>query len=178
MDKFNNKYRIPSARLKIWDYGSPGLYFITICTKNRECYFGDITVETQNIASLQSTTIGKIAQQYWAEIPKHFPFVELDDYVIMPNHIHGILFINKSQHDHWQPNKFGVQSKNLPSIIRGFKAGVKAFATTNQIAFEWQARYYDHIIRTEKDFNNIRQYIMDNPVKWEQDRNNLENLFM
>jgi len=179
MGKYKEKYRIESARLKNWDYGSHGLYFVTICTKNRECYFGDIaSAETQNIASLQPTAIGNVANQYWLEIRQHFPFVELDEYVIMPNHVHGILFLNRPDYDGWQPNKFGPQSKNLASIIRGYKAGVKTFATTNQIEFEWQPRYYDHIIKSEKDLNNIRQYIIDNPVKWEMDKNNMENLMM
>ena len=102
----------------------------------------------------------------------------MDEHVIMPNHLHGILFINKPDHNEWQPNKYGPQSLNLGSIIRGFKAGVKTFATGNKIEFEWQARYYDHIIRTENDLKNIRQYIIDNPIKWKYDRNNVENLMM
>jgi putative transposase len=183
MDKFKDKYRIPSARLQNWDYGSPGLYFITICTKDRISYFGDIilqnqTVETQNFASLQSTEIGKIAQQYWQAIPEHFPFVELDEYVLMPNHFHGILIINKPNYDGWQVNKFGPQSQNLPSIIRGYKSAVKKQATLKQIDFGWQARYFDRIIRSEKELQNIRHYILNNPNKWEQDKNNPEGILM
>lgn len=212
MDRFKNKYQIASARLSDWDYGSHGLYFVTICTLNRMCYFGDITekpsVETQyfasppfaheksenhlsggdetqntgnemqNIASLQCTEIGGIANQYWKEIPEHFPFVELDEYVVMPNHVHGILFINKPEQDQWQPNKFGPQSQNLVSVIRGFKAGVKKHATLHQIVFAWQPRYYDRVIRSEKELQNIRQYIFNNPAKWETEKNNPENLLM
>ena len=92
MEKFKDKYRISSARLKNWNYGSPGFYFMTICTGNRKHFFGDI-IEKNNIAILNPTNIGKIANEYWVEIPIHFPFVELDEYVIMPNHIHGILSI-------------------------------------------------------------------------------------
>jgi len=162
-EKFRDKYRIPSARLQDWDYASPCLYFITICTKGHHPYFGQIVetqnfaspgqdgqnenintsqkdnvpslqnrphvnvpnTETQNFASLQSSIIGDIANQYWLKIPEHFPFVELDEYVVMPNHVHGILFLNKPDYDTWQPNKFGPQSKNLGSVIRGYKAGVK-----------------------------------------------------
>ena len=91
MEKFKNKYRIPSARLQNWDYGSPGLYFITICTKNRECYFGEI----KNGEMILNET-GKIADQCWAEIPAHFKLVELGEFVIMPNHLHGIIIINES----------------------------------------------------------------------------------
>ncbi len=97
LDKFQNKYRIPSARLKNWDYGSDAIYFVTICTANRECYFGEI-VETQNLASpyqMEYSELGKIANQCWIEIPKHFPFVILDKFVVMPNHVHGIIIIDK-----------------------------------------------------------------------------------
>ncbi len=99
MDKFQNKYRITSARLLNYDYGSNGAYFITICTSNRINYFGEIVetmVESRLIASLRASEIGKLAQQYWMEIPNHFPFIELGNFVVMPNHVHGILIINKN----------------------------------------------------------------------------------
>ena len=89
-DKFKDKYRIPSNRLKGHDYGMNGCYYVTICTKNREHYFGEIVNE-----KLQLSETGKIAEQYWLDIPNHFPFVVLDEFVIMPNHIHGILFFDK-----------------------------------------------------------------------------------
>jgi REP element-mobilizing transposase RayT len=105
-DKYKNKYRIPTNRLQGYDYGSNGCYFVTICTQNRVHYFGEIVnesiigaqcnVETRLIASLQATEIGKIAEQFWLDIPNHFPFVILDQYAIMPNHIHGILIFNKN----------------------------------------------------------------------------------
>ncbi|WP_422091031.1 transposase [Tenacibaculum ovolyticum] len=90
MDKFKNKYRISSTRLQNWDYGSNGAYFITICTKNREHYFGKIKNK-----EMQLTEVGKLAETYWMEIPEHFPFVTLGNFVIMPNHMHGILIIDK-----------------------------------------------------------------------------------
>ena len=83
MNKFRNKYRIPSARLIGYDYGSHGFYFVTICTKDKICFFG------------QASLIGNIANEYWQQIPLHFPFIELDEFIIMPNHLHGILFFNK-----------------------------------------------------------------------------------
>lgn len=91
-EKFHNKYRIPSARLKNWDYRSNGAYFLTLCTKNREHYFGEI-VNSQFIGN----HIGLLAEKYWIEIPQHFPFVELGNFVVMPNHIHGILIVDKSK---------------------------------------------------------------------------------
>jgi REP element-mobilizing transposase RayT len=182
---YKNRYRIKSTRLSVWDYSSNGYYFVTICTKNRESYFGEI-IETQNLASLQMTKIGKIAENYWLEIPNHFPFVVLDKFVIMPNHIHGILAIDhpdvETQHVETQnlaslrkQNTFGPQSKNLASIIRGFKIGIKKYASMNNIAFAWQSRFYEHIIRTDKDLNRIRQYIIDNPGNWKTDELFTEN---
>lgn len=89
-NKFQNKYRIPSSRLQTWDYGTNGAYFITICTQNREHFFGIV----QN-GTVQLSEIGKIAEQLWIEIPNQFPFIELGNFVVMPNHVHGILIINK-----------------------------------------------------------------------------------
>ncbi len=173
MEKFQNKYRTPSTRLKGYDYGSNGIYYVTICTKNREYYFGNI-VETGNCPSLQPTIIANIANDYWKEIPSHYPFVELDEYVIMPNHIHGILFFNKQDYNEWKPNQFGIQSKNLGAVIRGFKSTTKRFANENNIEFEWQSRYHDRIVRNEKELNAIRQYIINNPQKWLNDALNVE----
>ena len=99
-DKFQNKYRIPSARASRWNYGNNATYFITICTRHREHYFGEI-VETRFIASvaheMQLSELGKIAGQCWNKIPKHFPFVMLDEFVVMPNHVHGIIAIDKPE---------------------------------------------------------------------------------
>lgn len=130
----------------------------------------------------------KLQKKCWTEIHKHFPFVTFDEYVIIPNHIHGILKITKPNSvgtqnfaslrgDNYK-NKFGPQSKNISSIIRGFKIGVKKYATTNNINFAWQPRFYDHIIRDNNALERIRQYIINNPKKWEKDRNNSKNLYM
>lgn len=101
-DKFQNKYRIPSARLQNWDYGSNAMYFVTICTAHREYYFGNIiNVETPESGvstttpTMELSEIGEMAYRFWTEIPNHFPFVELGEFVVMPNHVHGIIIINK-----------------------------------------------------------------------------------
>ena len=99
--KFQNKYRIESARLHNWDYRSDGSYFITICTKNRDHFFGDI----QN-GNMILTEIGQLAYQFWNEIPDHFPSIELGNFVIMPNHVHGILTIHGyNKNIIWDGNK-------------------------------------------------------------------------
>ncbi|MCZ8169568.1 transposase [Flavobacterium sp.] len=206
MKKFKNKYRIPSSRLQNHDYGANGIYFITICTKNRKHYFGHITethdsasppekmhdsaspsekthdsasptektnhfasqspTETHNSASLCATEIGKIAQKYWAEIADHYPFVTVDTFVVMPDHLHGILIFNNTDKKEWTPNQFGPQSKNLAAVIRGFKSSTKRYANQNGIEFEWQPRFHESILKDEKALQAVRRYIINNPKKW------------
>ena len=167
-------------RLKDRDYGASGYYFITICTHNRENYFGNIewsghvgNVGTQNFASPQEcsaacvklTPIGKIAHQYWMEIPNHFPFIILDEFVIMPNHVHGILRINKPDYRSHKQNIFGPQSENLASVIRAYKAATKKYATVNHLEFGWQSRYHERIVRSN-ELSIFQNYIKNNPIKW------------
>jgi putative transposase len=126
-EKYKDKYRTTPARLTGWDYGTHGLYFITICTKDRVRYFGEIEEEnnykeTRGIVSLRESEIGRIVRSNWIKIPEFSPFVELGEFVIMPDHMHGVLFINKPDKINWEANKFGVQVQNLASIIRGYKS--------------------------------------------------------
>jgi REP element-mobilizing transposase RayT len=93
MKKYKNKYRIPSARAALWNYSNNGAYFITICTKNRRHFFGECSKGKMTLS-----TMGAIVQGFWFEIPKHFPFVQLGEFVVMPNHIHGVLILNKTNH--------------------------------------------------------------------------------
>ena len=179
-DHYNNRFKINSTRLANWDYGSNASYFVTICTGNKQPYFGEIIQAEHNgdnIASLQATPLGVLASQYWEDITKHFSFVELDDYIIMPDHIHGILLFNNPDARSWQPNKPGPQSGNLGSVIRGFKAGVKGYATRQNLSFEWQPRFYDRVIRNADELTRIRKYIQDNPAKWSTEKGNPENLY-
>jgi REP element-mobilizing transposase RayT len=176
VSKFQNKYRNESARAPWWDYGRNAAYFVTICTKNRACFFGEITN-----GEMKFSSIGNIAKQCWIEIPEHFPFVKLGKFVIMPNHIHGIVIIDKPvgtqnfaslQQPQLSPpqNKFGPQSKNLASIIRGFKIGVTKNARIINSGFAWQSRFHDHIIRDDEEFHRISRYIKNNPANWEKDK--------
>ena len=188
VNKFQNKYRIPSARLQTWDYGSNTAYFITICTQARISWFGKIEEQT-----MKKSEIGNFASQCWFEIPRHFPFVVLGAFVVMPNHVHGIVIINKNdlvgdgdsvrivetqnfaslqstQQQNWQPNQFGPQSQNLASIIRGYKIGVTKLAHTIESAFQWQPRYHDHIIRNANEYKRIENYIINNPSNWNKDK--------
>ncbi len=191
-NKFQNKYRIPSTRLKNWDYGNNGAYFITICTANREHFFGEIVLLNDE-NKMQLNEIEKLADQFWAEIPKHFPFVELGNYQVMPNHIHGILIIDKKNVvesntvvETLQCNvttdntdiviinetmsKISPKSGTISTIIRSYKSVVTKNGHFIHAGFEWQKRFHDHIIRDSKSFDNIQNYIETNPKNWREDK--------
>jgi putative transposase len=182
--KYRSKYNTTSSRWAGWDYGSNGAYFITICTKDRVKYFGEVEVldsefntETQSIVSLRATEIGEVAYHNWEGIQLFHPYVELDQFIVMPNHVHGILFIDKPDKTSWEENKFGPQRNNLGSILRGYKSSIKTYATINAIEFLWQSRYYDRVIRNEKEYLNIKEYIRNNPDQWYLNVEDFENLF-
>ncbi len=134
--------------------------------------------------------LGKAEAHCWSTIPLHFPFVVLDAFTLMPNHLHGILAIDKSdnrdgkrtaravetqnlaslQHNNTPQNQFGPQSQNLASIVRGYKIGVTKYARQNNLKFAWQSRYHDHIIRNDTELKRIRDYIEANPAGWREDQ--------
>lgn len=164
MDKYQNKYRVQPARLANWDYGSHGLYFVTICTKDRINHFG--VIEESAYPSLKETALGKAAIKYWQDISIHHPYAELDAFILMPDHLHGIIFLNKPEKAEWEINRFGPHSKNLASIIRGYKSAVKMHALNHELDFSWQSGYYDRVIRNQQELENIRQYIFENPQRY------------
>ena len=276
MEKFQNKYRIPSARLQNWDYGNNGAYFITICVDKMQCVFGDVVsnagvetrfiaskiaeidnvetrliaskiaeidnVETRLIASVPEKSemrlneLGKIAHEIWQEIPNKFPFVELGNFVVMPNHMHGILIINKivetrfiaskNANENWdanananangnangnanenanenaianenanvetrliasvpprispppdENNNGGIAGNNNPMfhenisrIIRWYKGRCSFEMRKIHADFNWQTRFYDHVIRDSRAFDTIQNYIEENPSKWKNDK--------
>ena len=215
-NKFQNKYRIPSARWREWNYGDEGAYFITICTKQREHYFGEI----EN-GQMQLSEIGKTAQNEWLNSMDIRPDMNLDMecFVVMPNRFHGIVVIGKNEYNSVRDdgdyckdamhgvsmenndtisdamhgvstdnetetniielfqkietipsaNHFGPQSKNLASIMRGFKSAVTTNARELNISFGWQTRFHDHVIRDDDEFRRIAFYIEQNPMNWEKD---------
>jgi REP element-mobilizing transposase RayT len=152
-----------TTRLQNWDYGFNGTYFITICTKNKKPYFGEI----QN-SILLPTIIGMEAEIRWKAGIDIYDFIELDSFVIMPEHMHGIIRILERKDNDKHHNKFGPQKRNLATVIRGYKSGVKSFALNNNIEFEWQPRYYERLIRNIDDLTRTRQYITNNPSKYPQ----------
>ena len=178
---FADKYRIDSARRPGHDYSKAGQYFITICTQSRQPYFGQIqpASDSLNDAQLIGTDLATRALDCWQEIPHHFPFAEPDAFVVMPDHIHGILFFHRSaDYSEHHPAVFGPQSDNLASVIRGFKVGVKSWATRSGIPFTWQPGYFDRVIRNDIELEKIRQYIRNNPNQWAADQGQDIGLFM
>ncbi|RMF59806.1 MAG: hypothetical protein D6743_15820 [Calditrichaeota bacterium] len=161
-----------SIRLKNYDYSRAGAYFVTLCTHNRECLFGEIIR-----GELALNQFGKTADQMWMDIGTRFPHVELDEYVIMPNHMHAILVFTASVGAiHESPLRMSVRERRnmaLPKLIGRFK--MLSAKRINELRHTsgtpvWQRNYYEHIIRNENDLNRIRKYIMENPLKWGEDR--------
>ena len=186
------KYNRRSIRLQDYDYSQSGAYFVTVCTKNNECLLGNV-INGETVLS----PIGKIAQEYLINIPNHFKNVRLDTFVIMPNHIHLLIYnegvqLNAPTPDNRNNNvQFNSQVKNyyshispkkntLSVIIRTYKSALVQWCRNNNYeSFEWQRGYYDHIIRNEEECNKIREYIINNAAKWDLDKENpvpLENM--
>lgn len=180
MNKFQNKYRTVSARLHHWDYGSNAAYFITICTKYRYHFFGEIDNK-----EMELNAIGKLAKFYWIEIPKHFPFIKLGNFIVMPNHMHGLLTIDKNDSDRTAVERLQCNvstDKNeqmamispkpgtISTIIRSYKSVLTKNARLIKIDFAWQSRFHDHIIRNNSEYHRISNYILNNPANWECDK--------
>lgn len=173
-----------SIRLPEYDYSLGGAYFITICTKDRINHFGEMVD-----GELKLSASGGLAKQYWEAIPSQSSDVELDAYVLMPNHIHGILIITESRGLIHQtlPNIPAAESQKwilqhnpkttLGKIIRAYKAKTsKLIHDSGLLDFMWQRNYYEHIARNEDALNKIREYITNNPLKWQLDIENPEIL--
>ena len=176
-----------SIRLKGYDYTQPGAYFVTICTHERTCLFGEVV---DGVMVLNA--YGRIAQACWESIPDHFPHVQLDAVVIMPNHMHGIIWIvdddgnttcgggrgtaRRAPTTTTTTERFGAPVPgSLPTIIRSFKSAVTKHINAHRGtpgAPVWQRNYYEHIIRNEQALNAIRRYIAENPLRWHLDRYN------
>ena len=233
MEKYNPNVRAKNVlphrkpiRLKGYDYSQAGLYFITICCHNRECLFGEIvapTVGAENFPPVNESSqrmilndAGKIADECWMAIPKHFPNVILHEHIVMPNHVHGIIelvndTVGANNHSPENDNAANTVGENFPphnddvvntmaknisplqspsktigSIVRGYKIGVTKWFRTNVVGVQnvgvqnleplhepqpiWQRNYHEHIIRNEKSYQTISDYIVQNPEKWEQDK--------
>jgi REP element-mobilizing transposase RayT len=183
MTLFRNKYRIETARLRNWDYASAGWYFVTICTQGRMCFFGEV-----NDHEMHLSAIGAAAFDCWQAIPSHSPpNVHLDVFVVMPNHLHGIIVIEdveKVEDTRRQPSsnllsQISPQRGSLGAVIRSYKSAVTRWCGLNHhLAFAWQPRFHDRIIRDAAELMHIRAYIDNNPANWDTDRDKPSGLWM
>lgn len=174
-DLENKKYPIRKRnRLREWDYSTPHWYYVTICTQNHHEWFGEVVN-----GKILLNRYGKIVNIYWREISNHFSDIRLDEYIIMPNHIHGIVIIkDTSEVRNGHAHSVRRQHQKLPVVIGSFKSSISRMINKmqNEFKFQWLKSYYDHIIRDENSLDKIRLYIRENPTSWETDKNNLDNL--
>jgi REP element-mobilizing transposase RayT len=190
LTRFKNKFNISPTRLEYWDYGASGAYFITINTKNRRHFFGKVVYSSFDNAEMHLSNLGTIAEQLWLQIPIQFSFIELCNFVIMPNHVHGILIIHKESFvegeyglikENTRERNGGVtgicnpmNQENISRIIRWYKGRCSFEMRKEKIDFSWQPQFHDHIIRDNGEFFRIRNYIADNPKNWNKKKSNLK----
>jgi REP element-mobilizing transposase RayT len=173
-----------SIRLKGYDYSQAGAYFVTICTQNRVCLFGEVAE-----GEMWFNDAGQMVETVWGELPIFYPGVDIDGFVAMPNHIHGIIVLvgaaPRGRPDLAPPQAMGqargpAPTLSLSDVVHRFKTmttkryadGVKQWGWMPFPDRLWQRNYYEHIIRDEESLNRIRQYIVDNPACWAMDREN------
>ncbi|ACF46473.1 conserved hypothetical protein [Prosthecochloris aestuarii DSM 271] len=171
-------------RLSEYDYAQEGAYFVTVCTQDKKCLFGDV-VDTAMVLN----DAGEMVERCWQEIPVHFPHVALDCFVVMPNHVHGIVFIGDASDivgaknfsplrlskpcNNIQNQKPSGTSKTIGSIVRGFKIGVTKWMRQNTSTHKvWQRNYFERVVRHERELHDVRTYIANNPLKWALDHEN------
>jgi REP element-mobilizing transposase RayT len=141
------------------------MYYLTLCTHKGKNIFGELSNDEMMLNDL-----GKIVQYSWESLPKHFPHIETDLFVIMPNHIHGIVSIVNDQFAHLQPKK--GTSRTIGSIVRCLKILVTKWARKNSNMVDiWQRNYYEHVIRDERDYLRVAEYILYNPLRRDHDQN-------
>ena len=173
------KHHRRSMRLPGYDYTQPGAYFVTVCTQNRECMFGDV-VEGQ----IALADPGRMVESLWRDLPEHYPGVALDEFVVMPNHLHGIIILvgagPRACPDKPRQPQGVAPTLSLPDVVHRFKSlttaryrrevrecGSQPFADRL-----WQRNYYEHVIRDEDELDSVRQYIAENPLRWDHDPEN------
>jgi putative transposase len=155
-----------NLRLTNYDYSLQGSYFITICTSDKQCLFGQIVD-----SKVKLNPFGIIVESVWKEIPLHYPDINNDVFIVMPNHIHGIITIHEGKRAGSKP----APTRPLSEIVRAFKTyssrGINELRHSQGVSV-WQRNYYEHVIRNENDYHEIGEYIYYNPAKWETDSEN------
>lgn len=187
MDQFSQHYpKRKTLRLPYYDYSQHGAYFVTICTQNRKCLFGNVLDDEMRLNEK-----GQMIENTWKDLVNRFNFVILDIYVIMPNHFHGIMVLKGRGEPRVRPNRRGepcvhpgTNKDSLGRVIQAFKSittneYIKNVKTKNWPRFDeklWQRDYFDRIIRNEYELDRIREYIVNNPLQWSIDEENPEYL--
>ena len=183
---FQNKYRVTSTRLQWHEYDG-GAYFVTVCTGGKIHYFGEIAD-----GEIKMTAIGQYAHDNLQNITAHYPYAEIPMFVVMPNHVHAIIFINntklvnKPQRRHVlvEPRRATALQRRMTDIanmqgwlsvvVGGFKSAITKYARQHGLQFAWQPRFYDHVIRNHHEINHIAEYIGNNVTRWDLDELNGE----
>ena len=157
-------------RFQDYDYSRNGVYFITICTKDKNEYFG----RCQN-GKIFLNELGNLAQRFWQEIPEHYDKILIDEFIVMPNHIHGILLIGNDNVilREIKSSNYGQLSKIVKSYKEILTKTIRDRYTDCE--FGWQRSFYDHVIHNCQELGKIREYIKFNPIKWEMANNSVEN---
>ena len=174
-DSSSQRRNRQSIRLRGYDYSRVGAYYITICVRNRQCLFGDVIDR-----NLQLNQAGLIIRSVWDNLPRLYDGIGLDAFIVMPNHVHGIVVINKPVGAiHESPSFAGPVAQRRRMLLSKIVGRFKMVSAKQINALRgspgqplWQRNYYEHIIRDDGSLNRIRQYVSDNPAQWEFDREN------
>jgi putative transposase len=159
------------VRLKEYDYSRPGAYFLTVCVNRHRCLFGEVSEDEVRLSDG-----GRIVWECWGDLPRHYPHVQTDAFVVMPNHVHGIIVLTRTNvRAGLRPAPTGsdVALHGLPEIVRALKSF--SARRINELqrtpgAWIWQRGYYERVVRNEEELNRIRRYIADNPARWSDDK--------
>ena len=169
-----HKHHRRSIRLKGYDYSQAGMYFLTICTYNRQCLFGEVVEDFDGTATIKLNRCGEIVRDAWLRTPVLRPNVVLGEWVIMPNHIHAVVIIlERKTAVSSPPSPFQSPSQTVGAIVRGFKASVTKQINDHHATTAvpvWQRNYWEHIIRNEASYGKIANYITNNPNTWQTDK--------
>ena len=169
-----------SLRMPYRDYAAAGMYFVTICTHNRRPSLARI-----EDGKVELTSIGEIVNECWQQIPAHHPEATLHAFVVMPNHIHGLAQLeprtrvpSKAETARREFGHAGVPSLSLSAVVRSFKSSVTRLSRVKLgvIGEIWERNYFERIVRSGQEFDEVTRYIIENPLKWEIDRENPEAL--
>jgi putative transposase len=175
MTLFREQYRIESTRKPNWDYTLPGWYFVTICTHGRKPHFGRVANATVNLSP-----IGEYVDACWKEVPQHHQHIDIDEFVVMRNHMHAIVIIGGPDRlpELRKREKFKriaelntvrPKANSLGAVVGSFKSAVTRWCVAQHMEFKWQPRFHDRIIRGKNSLTAVREYIRDNPANWCKD---------